>query len=162
MSMIGFRKELLEQRTKELETLVRNIAGISADRAADILISSVTHMKTGDQIEDSPVYKVAVVMNAMRKDNNFLGISTRKALIKGLEAATGLKYQQVRNMLHYYDWRLPNHLKPVRRLGRALQDIPKPPEPPPVDTQEVKLEDKVSEIKIKGAGIEITIKMLKE
>lgn len=162
MTMIGFKQELLEQYKAHLEIIVRNIGGITGDRAADMLIASITHLKSGDQVEDSPVYKVAVAMNALRKDN-FIGIATRKALAEKIEAASGLKTQQVRNLLNHYEWRLPNHLKPVRKLGRTLQDVPPKPPEEKNETQEVKLEgDRVSEIKIKGAGIEITIKILKE
>lgn len=162
MSMIGFKKELLEAYKTQLEMLVRNIGGITADRAADMLISSITHLKTGDQVEDSPLYKLAATMSPLRKDG-FIGIQTRKALIEKIEACSDLKTQQIRNLLNRYDWRLPNHLKPVRKLGRTLQDVPPKPPEEKNETQEVKLEgDRVGEIKIKGAGIEITIKILKE
>lgn len=120
--MDAFKKELLEQCKKELELLCRNIGGMTMDSAANTLVHSLSRIDAESKPENSPVYRFAAILDELRK-NNFMGVSSKGQLKKILKSK-GLTSNQASNMQYAFNWRLPNHLKPVRGLGRTLIDKP--------------------------------------
>lgn len=154
---MSFRQELLDHCHKELMILVRNIEGMTISTAVDTLLRSLERTKGGAKPEDSAVYKVAAFFDQHRP-GGFQGIGSRKRMFDLLEKS-GVSTQTARNVVNRYEWRLPNHLKTVRRdLGRTVIDKPTiKPEPTP--TPVIEIGDSIESITIKAGGVEITVQI---
>ena len=135
-----FRETMLTERSKELDMILHQMdqGTVTKMMVADMIVRSVSRVKNGADVTDSPIYKVAFWLHNNRttlsqfKNRGRLSKAITESLNKGKEEDKRVGAQTVANILNSQPFKLPEELISVkRRLSKSTDHKSSMPDLPP-------------------------------